>query len=236
MTVATSAVLKMKNVAAASRMPGRSSGARCGAGRGSPVASCMTAPAAAMVIAYCAMLNATFLSGLRRMPSGSRLAPASARDEASGPAAIIAASAKQVEVVTSPSAPRVKTFSGRNSPTRAKSAKMATSGDRSNRRSPAPSTPSRTAHAAPITMIVVTYRSSGSILAARALIGISAWRNEGAVPRAAWPPAPSELPLAAVTDLHGSAPLEAGAQPLEEDGHDTRDEREAVQACLHHFP
>ena len=44
-----------------------------------------------------------------------------------------------------------------------------------------------------------------------------------------------ELPLTAVTDLHADlAPLGAGAETLEENGHDTRDEREPVETCLHH--
>ena len=75
---------------------------------------------------------------------------------ASGPAASIAASAKQVEVVTSPSAPRVKTFSGTNSPTRAKNAKIATSGESRRRRSPTPSTPRPIAQTAPTAMTAAT--------------------------------------------------------------------------------
>ena len=70
--------------------------------------------------------------------------------------ASIVASAKQVEVVTSPSAPRVKTFSGTNSPTSAKTAKIATSGESRRRRSPAPVTPRPIAQKAPTVMTAAT--------------------------------------------------------------------------------
>ena len=56
----------------------------------------------------------------RRCVSATRFASPSASSAASGPATSMVAMANVVEVVTSPSAPRVKTFSGTNSPQKAK--------------------------------------------------------------------------------------------------------------------
>jgi hypothetical protein len=61
-----------------------------------------------------------------------------------------------VEVVTSPSAPRVKTFSGTNSPTSAKVAKIATSGVARSARWCAPLKPSQTMQAPPIATMAET--------------------------------------------------------------------------------
>ena len=73
-----------------------------------------------------------------------------------GPPASIRASAKQVEVVTSPSDPRVWTFSGTSSPTRAQRAKRASSGSRSRSRVSKPVPSTSTAHAAPVATTSVT--------------------------------------------------------------------------------
>ena len=135
-----------------------------------------------------------------------------------------------VEVVTSPSAPRVKTFSGTNSPTSAKSANIATSGERRQ---------TKIAHA--------VEREADS--------ADSADRDDGGdvgieLDRVGWRGRSFRRFLVArdrgrsdalgtttcgrYEPVIGLAPLEAGAEPLEEHGHDTRDEREAVEACLHH--
>ena len=56
------------------------------------------------------------------------------------------AMAKVVEVVTSPSAPRVNTFSGTNSPQKANRKNIPASGVKSRRSSPAPPTTISTVH------------------------------------------------------------------------------------------
>ena len=116
--------------------------------------------AAATEIAYCAALKAIFLTCLPLIVSAMMLAASRPAMPTAGPPASISASAKQVEVVTSPSDPRVWTFSGISSPTRAQRANRASSGSR-NRSSvskPVPST--STAQAAPVATTKVTYRSS----------------------------------------------------------------------------
>ena len=115
----------------ASITPSRSLGSMCGTPeRGMSVVSFRTAPDAATVIASCARLKADFLSSLRRCTSTTTLAMTSAISAASGPPASSAANMKHVEVVISPSAPRVKTLSGRKSPISAQIANSAISGVR----------------------------------------------------------------------------------------------------------
>ena len=72
-----------------------------------------------------------FWSGLRPQASASEVGQAE-REQAGQRAGdqIIAASAKVVEVVTSPSAPRVNTFSVTNSPKKANRKKTIASGER----------------------------------------------------------------------------------------------------------
>ena len=76
------------------------------------------------------MLKASFFASLRRCRSTTTLAITSAISAASGPPASSAANMKHVEVVISPSAPRVNTFSGRKSPLSAHSANSPISGVR----------------------------------------------------------------------------------------------------------
>ena len=149
---------------------------------------------------------------------------------ASGPAASIVASAKQVEVVTSPSAPRVKTFSGTNSPTEREDredrdlrgeqeTKVSHAGDAEADR--ADSADSDDGGDIEVEWI-------GSVGAGDHFV--VSWER---VDRE------RQAPSAATTCGRYErssvlAPLQAGAEPFEEHGHHTRDEREAVQACLHH--
>ena len=69
------------------------------------------------------------MGALPRMASAAKLAPTSATNAQAGPATSMAANAKVVEVVTSPSTPRVTTFSGTSSPISAQAAKSKISGD-----------------------------------------------------------------------------------------------------------
>jgi hypothetical protein len=64
-------------------------------------------PAASTAIAYCAMLNAILCAGLRRITSATRFATSSPTSAASAPPAISSANANVVDVVVSPSEPRV---------------------------------------------------------------------------------------------------------------------------------
>ena len=129
-TVDTSALLTTKKIVAIPRIAGRSSGPN-----GRPLAwpsgmsvKCSSTEAAATETAYCAALKASFLAGLPLIRSATMQAPTRPTMATAGPPASISASAKQVEVVTSPSDPRVWTLSGTSSPTSAHSAKRASSG------------------------------------------------------------------------------------------------------------
>src|SRR4051812_30843703 len=114
MTVATSTELTTKKTEAAARMPGRSEGAKWNSAptRGAPVSRFSVTAAAVSVIAYWLLLNSSLVGALPRIESAAKLAPTSATNAHAGPATSIAAKAKVVEVVTSPSTPRVTTFSG----------------------------------------------------------------------------------------------------------------------------
>src|SRR6185295_16577716 len=118
MTVATSTELTTKKTEAAARMPGRSSGAKWNSAptRGTPVRKCSATAAAVIVIAYWLLLKSSLVGALPRMASAAKLAPTSATNAQAGPATSMAANANVVEVVTSPSTPRVTTLSGTSSP------------------------------------------------------------------------------------------------------------------------
>ena len=107
-TAATSDVLTMKKTAAAARIAGRSSGAKWNwPSRGTSVSRPSTRAAASTAIEYCAMLNAILCAGLRRIRSAMRLASSSPASATSAPPAISIANANVVDVVVSPSEPRV---------------------------------------------------------------------------------------------------------------------------------
>ena len=108
-------MLTRKKTAAASRMPGRSVGSEVGSRRARAArrsAARARRRRAATVIAYWHALKSSLMGALRRDASASTLAPTERHEAHAGPATSIAANANVVEVVTSPSAPRVTTFSG----------------------------------------------------------------------------------------------------------------------------
>ena len=96
--------------------------------RGTSVKTASTAAAAVSEITYCEALNSSFSGALRWMTSAAKLAQISATTAHAGPATSRIANANVVEVVTSPSAPRVTTFSEISSPANAQPANSMTSG------------------------------------------------------------------------------------------------------------
>jgi hypothetical protein len=112
--------------------------------------------AAATETAYCAALKATFLAGLPLIVSATMLPPTRPTIATAGPPASIIASAKHVEVVTSPSDPRVWTLSGTSSPTSAQIANSASSGVSRPCRVSAPVPMTKAAQAAPSATTRVT--------------------------------------------------------------------------------
>ena len=107
-TAATSDVLTMKKTSAAAMIAGRSPGAKWNSpARGTSLSSISTRPAATTEMAYCARLNAILWAGLRRSTSATRLASRRPASAVSTPPAISSATANVVDVVVSPSAPRV---------------------------------------------------------------------------------------------------------------------------------
>ena len=164
--MATSEELTRKKTVAAARMPGRSEGAKwnCSPTRGTSVKAPSTSAAAVSVITYCEALNSSLSGALRWMTSAAKLAQISATTAHAGPAASRAANAKVVEVVTSPSAPRVTTFSEISSPANAQAAKSMTSGVSSRERLLPSREKTATQHNAPIAATRKTYALSGGSL------------------------------------------------------------------------
>jgi hypothetical protein len=145
------------------------------------VVSASTAAAAATEIEYWAALKATFCAGLRLTTSATTLAASRPTRATAGPPASISASAKQVEVVTSPSEPRVWTFSGISSPARAHSENSASSAEKRLSSVSAPVRITSAAQAVPAATTAVTYRSSGL---GRRIVGLpERGECEGALPR-----------------------------------------------------
>ena len=158
----TSALLTTKKTVATARMGIRSIGPNGSApSRGMSVSVTRTSDAAATETEYWAALKAIFLTGLPLIVSATMLAPTRPASATAGPPASISASAKQVEVVTSPSDPRVWTLRGTISPTSAQRAKRPSSGVRSWSSVSTPLPMTTTAHAIPAATTRVTYRSSG---------------------------------------------------------------------------
>ena len=156
-TVDTSALLTTKKTVATARMGSRSSGPNGSSpARGMSVSRTRTTEAADTDTEYCAALKAIFLTALPLIVSAMMLAPIRPTSATAGPPASIRASAKQVEVVTSPSDPRVWTLSGTSSPTSAQRAKRPSSGVRSWSRVSSPLPITTTAQATPAATTSVT--------------------------------------------------------------------------------
>jgi hypothetical protein len=110
-------------------MPGRSLGAKWNSAsmRGTPVSPSNTSALAVSVTTYCAALKRSLSGALRWIRSAAKLAQIRATIAQAGPATSSAAKAKVVEVVTSPSAPRVTTLREISSPANAQTANSMTS-------------------------------------------------------------------------------------------------------------
>ena len=124
--------------------------------RGTPVRACSTSALAVSVTTYCEALKRSLSGALRWIRSAAKLAQIRATTAQAGPATSSAAKANVVEVVTSPSAPRVTTFNEMSSPANAQTANSMTSGVNSRERLSPSRTKTTAQHNAPRMMTPVT--------------------------------------------------------------------------------
>ena len=129
-TTATSDELTRKNVAGGDEDPRQVGGGEVEllVDARDAVSACSTNALAVSVTTYCEALKRSLSGALRWIRSAAKLAQIRATTAQAGPATSSAAKAKVVEVVTSPSAPRVTTFKEMSSPANAQTANSMTSG------------------------------------------------------------------------------------------------------------
>ena len=130
------------------------------------MSSSSTSALAATEITYWQPLNSSLTGGLRWQTSAAKLAPPKAAIAHAGPATSSVANANVPEVVTSPSTPRVTTFSGIISPAKAQTVKRATSAVNIRPRWTPSSAKTTAPQARPRPMTRATYTLKGGSLSA----------------------------------------------------------------------